>query len=73
MLGASTAATTASVGTSQSREILRFTPGAIGWSDRQHDHVRLDAPAAQLGHRVLRRLGLLLPEGARYGTRVRCT
>ena len=34
MLGASTAAITASIGTSQRSEIFRLTPGDIGWSDR---------------------------------------
>ena len=60
MLGASTAAMTASVGTSHRSEILRLTPGDIGWSERQTMTSGWIPAAAQLGDRVLRGLGLLL-------------
>ena len=52
--------TTASIGTSHSREILRFSAGGDAAVAAADDDVGLDAPAAQLGDRVLGRLGLLL-------------
>ena len=52
--------TTASSSTSHIRLILRLRPSLMGRSDRQHDRVRLDADAAQRGHRVLGGLGLQL-------------
>ena len=46
---------------------LALEVSEIGWSATADDHVGLDAPAAQLGDRVLRRLGLLLPRGSEVG------
>ena len=60
MLGRRRQRSTASTGTSHSSEILRFSPSEMRLVAAAHDDVGLDAPAAQLGHRVLGRLGLLL-------------
>ena len=67
MLAASTAETTASMGTSHSSEILRLRSSEIGRSRPADDDVGLDTPAAQLGHRVLGGLGLLLARGPEVG------
>ncbi len=47
--------------TSHCSEILRLSALGDRLVAAAHDHVGLDSPAAQLGHRVLGRLGLLLP------------
>ena len=67
MFRASMADTTASMGTSQSREIFRFKSSEIEPVAAADDHVRLDPPAAQLGDPVLGRLGLLLPRWSEVG------
>ena len=67
MLAASTAETTASMGTSHSSEILRFRLVGDRPVAAADDDVGLDAPAAQLGDRVLGRLGLLLARRRQVG------
>ena len=67
MLSASTAETTASIGTSHRSEIFRLRSVRDQPVRAAHDHVGLDAAAAQLGDRVLGGLGLLLPRRAEVG------
>ena len=63
-MSASTAETMPSSGTSQSWRDLLLEPGRDRPVGAAHDRVGLDAPAAQLGDRVLRGLGLLLARRA---------
>ena len=64
MLGASTAATTASMSTSHISEILRLMLDGTSRSARSTMRVGLDADVAQRRHRVLGRLGLELARRA---------
>ena len=73
MLRASTAETTASIGDVAQQGDLALQALGDGRVAAADDDVGLDAPAAQLGDRVLGRLGLLLARGPRNGTRVTWT
>ena len=67
MLGASTAATTASSSTSHISEILRLMLVGHLAVGAQHDRVGLDTDVAQRRHRVLGGLGLQLARGPDVG------